>query len=785
MSKGRISVPQAENPGKQNMHRLRTLKNTQALGVLAIVFQFLVPPSASAVDPVAIPETIVLISLDTVRADHFSCYGYEHETTPNIDALAKESLFFEQAFSPVPMTLPSHSSMFSGLIPPAHSVHVNTEYSLPESVVTLPELLQANGYTTYGNVSAVVIDSTRGLNQGFDTYDDAIASGTKDIPLSAHPFAMRNGKETTDRALKWLDDNANEKKFMFVHYFDPHAHYTPPAPYDARFEHPYDGEIAFTDHCVGRIIDRLKALNLYENALIAVVGDHGELLGEHGEDYHSFFIYQNVLRVPMMYKLPGNVAPKRSNELCSLIDVAPTMLSIAGVQAPEVMQGIDLSAYLSPNFSAADRAIYAESMTPTSFDCSSLLGLIQGRWHYIQSTRPELYDRIKDPGELNNLLTDHPAQAQQMKDQLQQMLAGTKHLAADGSSTLDAEALEQLEGLGYLSGETTVDYSFEAGEEDAKDMIAVANRVHEAMDVAESGQADEAIAICNDIVQQYPDVSQVYRQLFSIHMGQDNLDEALAVIDTMQSRFPDDGMALRYKADVHIRRDEYPLALSALNEFLAVRQDDMLAYDMLVDIYSERKDFDNVIASLQRKRDVFPQDLETLITLGRAYEETNDLPKAMVSYNDALSLNTDSSRAHTRLGHIYFKMGEFDRALIHFERTLALDANLPDIHGMVAFIKVNRSNPQLYDPRSALEHAKTAFALSKNKLTGECTSPIAYETLAFTWAANGGLDQAIVAAQNAIELYERGNLTDRANNMRRRLEAYQQAKQRMSQSRPR
>jgi arylsulfatase A-like enzyme len=765
------------------MKRLQRSALLQMLPVVSLILAIAAPVLAE--ESVKTPETIVLISLDTVRADRFSCYGYEHETTPIIDALASESLFFEDAFAPVPMTLPSHSSIFTGLIPPSHGVHVNTENSLPALARTLPEILQQHGYTTYGNVSAVVLESDRGVGQGFDTYDDAIDSGAGEIALSNHPHAMRNGRETTDRAIRWLNDHAEEKKFMFIHYFDPHAHYTPPPPFDARFEDPYDGEIAFTDHCVGEILTRLKALGLYDDALIALVGDHGELLGEHEEDYHSFFIYQNVLRVPMMFKLPGSHPPKRVKDSTSLIDVAQTILSLANLDAPKAMQGVDLSQYLRPGFSLPDRSIYVESMTPTAYNCSSLLGLIQGRWHYIQSTRPELYDRFKDPAERNNLIEQHPDQALNMKKQLKQIIADATPLDNDTSDDLDAETLEQLESLGYVTGDVAVDYSFEQGEYDAKDMIGVANRIHEASRMAKSGQGNRALDICAAIIEKHPKAIEAYKILVEIHLDLGDFDGAQEVLFQMRSRFPDEWLVLFKLAETHILRKDYPNAVATLNAYMALKDDDVKAYRMLVDAYTKQKDFDNVIATLQRKRFIFPDDLEMLITLGRAYEEINNLPKALVSYNDALSFNTDSSVAHTRLGHIYFKMGEMGRALNHFERTLALDANVPDIHGMVAFIKVDRTNPQLYDPRSALDHAKTAFALSKDKITGECNSPIAYETLAFTWAANGGLDQAIVAAQRAVELYHRGNLPDRANNMQQRLDAYQNAKQRMSESRPR
>ncbi|MHC5213006.1 MAG: sulfatase, partial [Planctomycetota bacterium] len=250
-------------------------------------------------------NTIILISLDTTRADHIGTYGYRVPTTPNIDALAKESMVFEQTFSNIPLTLPAHSSMFTGQIPPTHGVHDNLATALPETATTLPEVLQANGYATYGIVSAIVMDHQYGLNQGFDTYDDVFEAADKGT--LAH-VVERSGDETTAHAIRWLKDHANEKKFMFLHYYDPHFAYEPPPPFDKQFKHPYDGEIAFTDHCIGQFIDQLKAQKEYENALIVVTADHGEMLGEHGEETHTYYIYQSAIKVPLVIKYPRSSA---------------------------------------------------------------------------------------------------------------------------------------------------------------------------------------------------------------------------------------------------------------------------------------------------------------------------------------------------------------------------------------------------------------------------------------------------------------------------------------------
>ena len=279
-------------------------------------------------------ETIVLISIDTIRADRMSCSGYQHRTTPSIDELAASSLFIQESFSTIPLTLPAHSSMMTGQVPPTHGVHDNLGMRLPDEALTLAEILQRNGYATYGIVSTVVLDSKFALDQGFDVYDDSFVDEAENSAV-----AQRLDDDTTDNAISWLSANSDKKKFMFLHYYDPHGPYVPPAPFSEQFRDPYDAEIAFTDHCIGKVLDRLKSLELYEDALIIITGDHGEMLGEHDEATHSFCVYQSAIRVPMMFKLPGQAHPVKVTEPCSIIDVTPTTLAVAGIAIPEGMQG--------------------------------------------------------------------------------------------------------------------------------------------------------------------------------------------------------------------------------------------------------------------------------------------------------------------------------------------------------------------------------------------------------------------------------------------------------------
>lgn len=265
-------------------------------------------------------ERIVLISIDTCRPDYLGCYGYSRNTSPNIDAVAREGILFENVISPIPTTLPAHSSLFTGTIPPYHGIHDNMNYRLEDSHVTLAEILKDNGFTTAGIVSAFVLNSHFGVAQGFDHYNDEF-----ETTLNTTGVDERLGAETSRFAIEWLKENNDEKFFLFLHYYDPHYTYEPPEPFKSAFQdlsedkkktkrytqNNYAGEIAYTDHCIGQVIDNLKKLGIYDSTLIIILSDHGEMIGEHKEATHTYFIYQSAVKVPMIFKLPGENTPPK------------------------------------------------------------------------------------------------------------------------------------------------------------------------------------------------------------------------------------------------------------------------------------------------------------------------------------------------------------------------------------------------------------------------------------------------------------------------------------------
>jgi choline-sulfatase len=298
-----------------------------AVIVSALLFTF----TGIQAQQVAKPPNLLIITIDTLRPDHLGCYGYKLIKTPRIDALAADGILIENAYSPIPLTLPSHASLFTGTYPVFHGVRDFTGFTLGKERTTLATMLRAAGYRTGAVVASAVLEARWGINQGFDFYYDNFPPPSTQNWQSV---AERRGDEVVRESLRWLEKHKKEPFFLWVHLYDPHDPYNPPPPYDRQYSaRPYDGEIAFSDENVGRIIDTLKQSGLYENCLIVLLGDHGESLGDHGEKTHGFFLYDSTLRIPLIFKLSGTAGPraKRVAGPVRIVDVVPTVLQVLGL----------------------------------------------------------------------------------------------------------------------------------------------------------------------------------------------------------------------------------------------------------------------------------------------------------------------------------------------------------------------------------------------------------------------------------------------------------------------
>ncbi len=503
--------------------------NTQLKRNLIIVVAIAVVCAAGAwmISSRKLPPNLLLISLDTTRADHLSCYKPGRKITPRIDALAAESVLFEQAISPKPLTLPAHSSMMTGKYPPCHGVHDNISFKLADSHITLAEVLKENGYHTGAVVGAFILDAKFGLAQGFDFYDDDMDARH----LGMEGFPERRAEAVTKSAGEWLERNSSAPFFLFVHYYDPHHDYSPPEPYASMFaDDLYSGEIAYTDHCVGVLVDVLKEKGLYENTLIVLVGDHGEGLGDHAESKHGYFVYRSTTWVPMIVKPAAKASPRRVTTNVSLVDVMPTVLSQAGLTTPEELSD---ARDLSPLWKRGDppgeeRYVYSESMTATVYGCSPLLAVEGLEWKYIHSAKPELYHLAADPDETINLVERESRRAGFMRYQLETVIEPCRR-ASHGESVLhlDPQSLARLRAMGYVGGGTVVelDLAKMAGKEDPKDFLPIFTKIESIEYHVAHQDFAKAKNLCAEVAAERPDIAYVHSVMAHIAI-QEGDDEA-------------------------------------------------------------------------------------------------------------------------------------------------------------------------------------------------------------------------------------------------------------------
>jgi arylsulfatase A-like enzyme/Tfp pilus assembly protein PilF len=644
-------------------------------GVVATWFFF--RPDAS---PLGI-RNVLLISIDTCRGDYLSCYGYRSRTTPNIDALAAEGILFENAITPIPQTLPGHSSMLTGTIPPYHGVHDNLGYLLHESDITLAEILKDAGFTTGAIVSTIVLDSQSGIDQGFDTYDDHFES-----PMEGNPIKQRQGGETTRLAVDWLDQHKEKHFFLFLHYFDPHAIYEPPEPFASRFaSSPYAGEIAYTDHCVGQVLAKLKELGLYDSTLIIITSDHGEMLGEHGEGTHAYFIYESVIRVPLIFRLPGQNKPARIESISGLIDIVPTVCSLLNIEIPEQVEGVDLSASFNGQaFPVQDRQMFCESFYPVKYKANSLLGILNDRFKYIQTTRPELYDLIQDPREAKNLVEEQPQRARMMKDQLAQILKQSVR-ESQRRTQVDAQTIKQLESLGYVGGTVAEDLSFDFDQtkDDPKDLLEYHLLAMKIPGYLTLKKYDKAEIVAEQMIYQRPELSDGYETMGLTALGAEDYHRAVIHLEKAIEIGPE----MNRVANVYTNRGLayaggglYERAFRDFDKAIEIDPGYAPAYFSRGLGYLTQRSYGPAIRDLDKAIELNPGLAEAYCSRGAAYGGRGQEEQAIQDFNKAIELNPNFAAAYSSRGAAYGSRGRNERAIRDFNNAIKLNPALAEAY---------------------------------------------------------------------------------------------------------
>lgn len=456
--------------------------------------------------------------MDTLRADHLPAYGYKGVATPNLDAFRKDSILFENAYAHVPLTLPSHACLLTGLLPPENGVRDNYGYKLPPEVETLAAVLQKQRYATGAAVSSAVLSRETGIDRGFEFYDDTFETGRR---------AERDGARSADVLLRWLDGRRGGPFFVFLHLFEPHAPYEPPEPYRSRYSNTYDGEIARSDEIVGVFLNRLREWGLYDRSLIILVSDHGEGLLDHGEREHGVFLYRETIRVPMLVKFPGTVAVRERERVSApvgLVDIFPTVMRVLGLTAPFTPAGVSLTTFLEKGPVPA-RRVYGETLYPRlRLGWSDLASLVDERYHFIEAPRPELYDIAADPGEKVDLSKGLPPAFRAMRVELQ-----GKARSFELPGPADPEQARKLASLGYLSA--TSSRAKGKNLADPKDHIGELDASLRFGQLLAEGRDAELIRACREFLGRNPAVLDVWRMLADALERSGKRGEAVAALE--------------------------------------------------------------------------------------------------------------------------------------------------------------------------------------------------------------------------------------------------------------
>ena len=599
------------------------------------------------------PEThfqnapVILVSIDTLRADHLTAFGAKVVDTPAIDRLAHDGIVFENAYSHVPLTFPSHASIMTGRLPYQNGVRSNIGYKLDANGQSLPQLLAKNGYATGAAVSAYVLRGETGLRSIFGFYDDSMPVW-ESATLGA---IQRPGNETVRAALGWLDKVERHPFFLFLHLFEPHSPYEPIEPFRTKYAaSPYDGEIATADFYLGHFLDELQQRGLYDKALIVLCGDHGEGLGDHGEAEHGVLLYREELHVPLIVKLPGeSMAGKRVAAPAQLVDILPTIIGAVGGNVPAGLPGmslIDLARH------PQTREIYSETMYPRlHLGWSQLRSLTDARDHYIESPAPELYDIIHDPAETKNLRAEDRRQSLAFANQLSAI-----PLNLQQQSPASSEEMARLAALGYLSGAA----SHTSGPpKNPRDHIQVLQQVQKTFELNQQGKYRQSVELCREILKSNPDLVDVYTQMAGDLRRLGRTDEALAAYREAIRRSPQlvDSIAIEV---AKLEFDRGDLKAAEINAQQAMKLDPLDAHFVLAGVAEARHDLPR---AEQQARLALPR-VPAMIMLARILTEEQKLDEALAMIDRGAA----AQRAHpeptvsSTRGDILARMGRNQEA---------------------------------------------------------------------------------------------------------------------------
>ncbi len=586
---------------------------------------------------------LVLVTIDTLRADHVGAYGGT-VATPHLDRLARAGALVEQASAHVPLTRPSHVSLFAGLLPPETAVRDNVSPAAAPEAPLLAEVLRGAGFAAGGFVSSVVLSRVSGLDRGFDPYSDAFAADPDEPRFLA--TAQKRGDHTLGEAVAWLEAHRDAPRcFLWLHLYDPHDPYAPPEPYASRYrDRPYAGEVAWSDELVGRLERALARLGMAADTLLVVTSDHGEGLGEHGEMLHGFFAYQSTLRVPLLLRGPGVEPGTRVALPVGLVDLFPTLLELLRVDPPPAatLSGRSFAAALSGGEPPPPAPVYGESLVPRlHFGWSELRTVRDGPWKYVEAPRPELYDLERDPGETVNRVGAEPARVRALRRALATFMARERALPAGQTPAVPPELLEKLGALGYLGGGAPADTRTPGA--DPKDRI-------------------EDFRFASDMMRQ---------GLLRLHAGDPG--GAAARFEELLGRGIESAELHLYLGRAQLELRRYGEAARHFQEAAARTPAYAGAWLGLAEARIQSGDAPGALAALGQGRQALPRHGALALEEGRLLRRLRRPAEAGRALRSALALEPRNARVHAVLGEALREEGDVAGALEHLRRAVELE----------------------------------------------------------------------------------------------------------------
>jgi len=638
---------------------------TRLLQVVLLILWGLLPGrSHAAGEPAPAPQAsagrpnIVLITLDTTRADRMGFLGSKRGLTPQLDAVAKDGVVFTRAYSQAPLTTVSHATVFTGTYPQFHKV---TDFGipLPQQLPVLAEVLKANGYRTAAFVGSIILDPVNGMapsfNRGFDVY----SAGYRRRTAGADRYRTMESRAEVivARALTWLEKQPAGPFFLWIHIWDPHDPYEPPAPFAQKFKEKYDAEVAYADASLGKLFAALRARKAYDNTLLTVIADHGESLGAHGENAHGVFLYDETIHVPMLMKLPNRGhAGTRVSTPVGLVDLAPSILEVAGIAVPRVMQGRSLVRLIGQATPPA-RPVYSETDYPRrAFGWSSLSTWRSGKYLYVKAPRPELYDVAADPGAKSNLAATQKSLANRLAsdmDGFRQRSSGAQ--SASGDQPLDPKLIEKLSALGYVASTSRTAASVSGI--DPKDKVEVANLMHVAMQSVESGRQGAVIPILEKVVSTDPQIFVAQLQLGMSYARQRNYARAVTPLRKATELLPDAGMAhyelglaLYRTGDLKTSASHFEIAAGLMPGWAD-------AHFSLASVWARSDRIPDAVEKLKFTLEMDSEHYQANLLLGRIFTLQNKAAEGLPYLEKAAASDEASGEAHSFLADAYDKLG--------------------------------------------------------------------------------------------------------------------------------